>query len=230
MTIDEEKAKRIQKHLSRYVQILQRCYNFECKSYKNYGAKGVTMCEKWLSSPDAFIEWCESNGYDENKVLDKDILCDKLGIYPKIYSPDTCQFITAEENRQYMLDNTSYQAVASYDKKGNLVKVYKSISGSQGTDKTNISRVCREKRLTAGGLYWRRVDSLKKAPEKIEIPSATIKGKPIAEVDINGVEINRYSNSIIAGNALGLRPSSINQVTNGHRNSLFGRFFKLLNE
>ena len=73
MITNSEKSKRIQKHLSRYVQILQRCYNSECKSYKNYGAKGVTMCDEWLNSPDKFISWCESNGYDETKVLDKDI-------------------------------------------------------------------------------------------------------------------------------------------------------------
>ena len=229
MITNSEKSKRIQKHLSRYVQILQRCYNSECKSYKNYGAKGVTMCDEWLNSPDKFISWCESNGYDETKVLDKDILCDQLGIHPKIYSPKTCKFVTVEENRQHMLDNSIYQAIASYDKNGCLVKAYKSISGSNGANATNISRVVRGERLTAGGLYWRNVNSIEEAPKNISIPEPVIYGKAIIEIDNKGIEIGKYSNCVLAGEALGLRPSSISQVVNGHRNSLYGKFFKLAN-
>lgn len=44
-------------------------------------------------------------GYDEwnvkNYELDKDIICDKLKIYPKIYSKDTCMFIPKSDNGTY---------------------------------------------------------------------------------------------------------------------------------
>lgn len=34
-------------------------------------------------------------------VIDKDILCTKLNIRPKIYSPETCLWITKKENDSY---------------------------------------------------------------------------------------------------------------------------------
>ena len=128
-----------------------------------------------------------------------------------------------------MLDNSIYQAIASYDKNGCLVKAYKSISGSNGANTTNISRVIRGERLTAGGLYWRNVNSIEEAPKNISIPEPVIYGKAIIEIDNKGIEIGKYSNCVLAGEALGLRPSSISQVVNGHRNSLYGKFFKLDN-
>ena len=39
-----------------------------------------------------------SSGFKEELELDKDILCEKLNIYPKIYSPETCMWITKREN------------------------------------------------------------------------------------------------------------------------------------
>jgi len=36
--------------------MLQRCYNEKCKAYKNYGAKGVTVCDEWLTDFWNFVE------------------------------------------------------------------------------------------------------------------------------------------------------------------------------
>lgn len=33
----------------------QRCYNHENKSYKNYGARGIKICQRWLDSYDNFV-------------------------------------------------------------------------------------------------------------------------------------------------------------------------------
>lgn len=41
----------------------QRCYNANDKSYKNYGARGITICEEWKNSFQAFYEWAIQNGY-----------------------------------------------------------------------------------------------------------------------------------------------------------------------
>lgn len=27
-----------------------RCYNPSCKGYKNYGARGITVCDEWLNN------------------------------------------------------------------------------------------------------------------------------------------------------------------------------------
>lgn len=185
------------------------------------------MCDEWLDSPDAFIKWCEENGYEENLVLDKDILCDKLGISPKIYSPSTCMFITRAENQEYAAENTTRQAVACYDKNGDLVKAYKSISLAGNTSEaTNISRAVRGKRLKSNGMYWRYVNSLDEVPKKIEIIPAKSKAKPIEELDKFGNIISKFKNVVDASIKTGLNKSSIASVVRGHRNSVYGRFFR----
>lgn len=70
-----------------------RCYNESVKSYKNYGGRGVKMCEEWKGSPEAFIKWGLANGWREGLECDKDIKGDGL-----LYSPDTCMFVTQKEN------------------------------------------------------------------------------------------------------------------------------------
>lgn len=84
-----------------YNNMIDRCYKQNKKAYKDYGAVGVTVCDEWLDKDTGFIsfrEWSESNGYADNLVCDKDYLCEKLGISPKIYSPSTCTWMTPEEN------------------------------------------------------------------------------------------------------------------------------------
>jgi hypothetical protein len=34
----------------------QRCFNENCKAYQWYGARGITICERWLKSFPAFLE------------------------------------------------------------------------------------------------------------------------------------------------------------------------------
>lgn len=224
--IKEEKIQRTLKHLSRYSQILLRCYDTEVAAYKNYGAKGITMCDEWLNSPDQFIKWCEENGYEEGLVLDKDILCDKLGVFPKIYSPTTCQFITSEENMEYMLSTIKRQAVASYDKNGNFVKAYKSISEAEAKHRPNIGRAIKGERLTAGGYYWINIENINSYPLTIKVPKPKPRGFPIIEVNENNEIIGTYTNISQAAKKLGLHSGSIQQVVSGARPSLFGRKFK----
>lgn len=70
-----------------------RCYNPKVLSYKNYGGRGVRMCEEWKNNPDAFIRWGIKNGWQAGLELDKDIKGDGM-----LYSPKTCLFVTCKEN------------------------------------------------------------------------------------------------------------------------------------
>ena len=81
-----------------WARMKYRCENQNNPAFKYYGAKGVSVCEEWKQSYIKFKEWALSNGYKNNLVLDKDILCENLKINPKIYSPDTCMWITLSEN------------------------------------------------------------------------------------------------------------------------------------
>lgn len=39
-----------------YRNILIRCYDIKCDRYKDYGGRGITMCERWLESYENFLE------------------------------------------------------------------------------------------------------------------------------------------------------------------------------
>lgn len=95
----------------------QRCYNPNSSGYKYYGGMGVTVCDEWVDNFDNFERWAKLNGYKDGLTIDKDFLCDKFSISPKIYSPKTCIFIDKYQNSKLGGENTngfSYIEMANY--------------------------------------------------------------------------------------------------------------------
>jgi hypothetical protein len=76
--------------------MLTRCYNPKVKEYIRYGGRGVKMCKEWKESPESFIKWGLANGWEKGLHLDKDIKGTGL-----LYSPDTCLFVTPQENNNH---------------------------------------------------------------------------------------------------------------------------------
>lgn len=91
-----------------YRAILTRCYNINNKHYQWYGAQGVTICDEWKNNPQAFVEWSINNGWSKGLHIDKDILCKAKGIYPHIYSPETCQWVIPQVNVSHATNRTNY--------------------------------------------------------------------------------------------------------------------------
>lgn len=52
--------------------MISRCYNKNCKGYKNYGARGITVCPEWRCSPIPFIEYMLDLGWREGQGLSID--------------------------------------------------------------------------------------------------------------------------------------------------------------
>ena len=50
--------------------MLQRCTNKTHKKYKDYGARGITICKDWYLFT-TFEEWALANGYSDNLTLDR---------------------------------------------------------------------------------------------------------------------------------------------------------------
>lgn len=94
-----------------YYNMRARCYNPKNSHYEWYGKEGVTVCDEWMESFEAFYEWSILNGWNPDLRLDKDIICDREDISPKLYSPDTCMFISNSTNskvtRKICESNTS---------------------------------------------------------------------------------------------------------------------------
>ena len=85
-----------------YTSMYDRCYNPNNKSYKNYGAKGIKICEEWLTGAN-FEKWSLANGYKDSLTIDR--------INPnKDYCPKNCRWITLEENARFK-STTNYITV-----------------------------------------------------------------------------------------------------------------------
>lgn len=48
-----------------------RCYNKNIPNYRNYGGRGITVCNEWRDSYQSFQMWSLSNGYEESLSIDR---------------------------------------------------------------------------------------------------------------------------------------------------------------
>lgn len=69
----------------------QRCEYPPHKYYKDYGARGVSICEEWHSF-DAFMAWANANGYDDTLTIDR------VNVDGN-YEPANCRWITNAEQQ-----------------------------------------------------------------------------------------------------------------------------------
>lgn len=75
-----------------------RCYNSNAINYKNYGGRGIIICDTWLNDFQAFKNWAINNGYNDNLTIDR---IDTNGIY----EPSNCRWSTYETQNNNQRDN-----------------------------------------------------------------------------------------------------------------------------
>lgn len=104
------------KRLNRtYHGIKKRCYNPNCPRYKDYGGRGIVMCDEWFDKKegfDKFCDWALENGYTDEMTIER---IDVNGNY----CPENCKWITRAEQRENRRDTIWV------DYKGEHIQLYK---------------------------------------------------------------------------------------------------------
>lgn len=70
--------------------IIKRCENPNCKAYKNYGGRGITICDEWRNSFERFYQDL-IDGYSPGLELDR--IDNSKGYYK-----ENCRWTTTKEN------------------------------------------------------------------------------------------------------------------------------------
>lgn len=69
-----------------FMAMRRRCYVESDHAYKDYGGRGITVCDEWRHSFDNFARWAFASGYTEGLTIDR---TDNMSGY----RPDNCRWI-----------------------------------------------------------------------------------------------------------------------------------------
>ena len=101
-----------------WMKMKSRCFNTNDKSYKNYGERGIIVCDRWKNSFENFITdlgWRPSNDYSLERLN-----------YNGDYCPDNCKWILKSEQTKnsrrvkQIIYNNKRQCLTEWCKELNL--------------------------------------------------------------------------------------------------------------
>ena len=125
--------------------MLGRCYKPYMERYKNYGGRGIVVCDEWHDYPN-FRDWAIANGYDPNAKR-FDCTLDRIDNNGN-YCPENCRWIPMIEQHQNKT-NTRYITVD-----GERMTI------RQASQKYGVSYAAITQRISKLG--WSESDSAKK--------------------------------------------------------------------
>lgn len=123
-----------------WVNMKGRCYNKNIDSYKNYGGRGISVCNEWKNNFKKFKEWSLNNGYKDDLTIDR---IDVNGNY----EPSNCRWVDMKTQG----NNTRRNHLITFDGKTKTM--------TEWAEEIEISYTTLRKRLRDG---WSIEDALTK--------------------------------------------------------------------
>lgn len=116
-----------------YIGMKNRCNNQNTKIYKNYGGRGINICNEWNSESgfENFYSWSIKNGYSDELTIDR---IDNNGDY----CPENCRWTTNKEQQRNKRNNT----IIVYENKSYVL--------SELAEKTGINGTTLQSRIKSG--------------------------------------------------------------------------------
>ena len=104
--------------------MLERCDYPNNKRYRNYGGRGITVCDEWRDDFKTFYDWSIAHGYAEGLTIDRiDVNGD--------YEPTNCRWVTWKDQS----NNTTTNRYITY---GNKTQTLTQWSEELGINKTTL--------------------------------------------------------------------------------------------
>lgn len=76
-----------------WATMLHRCEDPKREKFKDYGMRGIKVCDEW-HDPNTFMDWAETSGYKDGLQLDR---INNDGDY----EPANCRWATPKENSRH---------------------------------------------------------------------------------------------------------------------------------
>ncbi len=108
------------------INIIGRCENPKNPEYKNYGGRGITVCDRWRTNPGLFVEDMGERPSPNHSI-------DRIDVNGN-YEPSNCRWATLSEqghNKRVSERSSTGITGVSYDKKLKKYRSYINVEGKR---------------------------------------------------------------------------------------------------
>ena len=106
-----------------WICMKDRCYNPKNKKYKDYGGRGIAICDEWINDFEAFANWAYDNGYIEN-VSRGECTIDRIDVNGN-YCQQNCRWV----NQKVQTNNKRNNHYITYNGETHTVTEWNNILG-----------------------------------------------------------------------------------------------------
>jgi len=106
-----------------WIGIKKRCTQPYCSTYKNYGGRGIEICDDWKDNFQAFYDWAINSGYKEDTLPNgkNRLTIDRIDNEGN-YCPENCRWVEIQiqsnnkRTNHYLEFNGKTQSISSWSK------------------------------------------------------------------------------------------------------------------